>query len=118
VSRRPGGDSGRVDDRFAEPARCLQARAKGIQSVVPSREADNASSAPPSADGAIGEWVVDHVKDAKLTTVLGVGAVIGAVAGAATAMRSRSDDVISGQVSIDLLKKVELLTIRLRLHRS
>jgi len=85
---------------------------------VPSRKADNASSAPPGADGAIGEWVVAHVNEAKLTTVLGVGAVIGAVAGAATARRSHSDDVISGQVSIDLLKKVELLTIRLRLRRS
>jgi len=62
--------------------------------------------------------ITDRASRANLTTWLGLGAVVGAVAGAATAMRSQSDDVISGEVSIDLLKKVELLTIRLRLHRS
>ena len=61
--------------------------------------------------------IANRANRAKLTTWLGVGAVVGAVAGAAAARRSHPDDVISGQVSIDLLKKVELLTIRLRLHR-
>jgi hypothetical protein len=85
---------------------------------VSSREANSELSEQSSRDGAIGEWVADRVNRAQLRTLLGIGATIGGVVGAAAAMRSRPDDVISGQVSIDLLKKVELLTIRLRLHRS
>ena len=50
--------------------------------------------------------------------LLAAGAVLGAAVGAATARRSDPEDVITGEVNIDLLKKVELLTIRLRLHRS
>jgi hypothetical protein len=83
-----------------------------------SREVNSASSGLSGGDGALGEWLADRANRTKFTTVLGVGALLGAVTGAATAMRTRSDDVISGQVSIDLLKKVELLTIRLRLRRS
>jgi hypothetical protein len=88
---------------------------------VTSREANGALSELSSGDGEIREFA-HRASRAKLTTVLGVAALLGAVAGAgagaAKAMRSQSDDVISGKVSIDLLKKVELLTIRLRLHRS
>jgi hypothetical protein len=84
---------------------------------VSPREANGALSELARRDGAISE-LAQRASRAKLTTVLGVGAVVGAVAGAATAMHSHSDDVISGKVSIDLLKKVELLTITLRLHRS
>ena len=68
--------------------------------------------------GAIGQWIADRLDGPSFTAWLGMGAAVGAVVGATTAMRSHPDDVISGQVSIDLLKKVELLTIRLKLHRS
>jgi hypothetical protein len=84
---------------------------------VTAREANGAVSEPSRGDGAISEFA-HRAGRAKLTTLLGAAAVLGAVAGAAAATRSRSEDVISGKVSIDLLKKVELLTIRLRLHRS
>lgn len=54
-----------------------------------------------------------------LPVILGLGAILGAAVGAASASRSsRPEDVISGEVSVDLLKKVELLTIRLRVNRS
>jgi hypothetical protein len=84
---------------------------------VTSREANGVVSEQSRGDGAISEFA-HRASSAKLTTLLGAGVVLGAVAGAAAATRSHSDDVISGKVSIDLLKKVELLTIRLRLQRS
>jgi stage V sporulation protein SpoVS len=80
-----------------------------------SRGANSGSSQLSRRNGAIPGWLADR---ATLTTVIGAGAIVGAVAGAATARGSQSEDVISGTVSIDLLKKVELLTVRLRLHRS
>jgi hypothetical protein len=85
---------------------------------VTSPEVNSGPSELSRGDGAIGEWIADRAKRTRFSTWLGVGAVLGAVAGAATAMRSHPDDVISGEVSVDLLKKVELLTIRLHLHRS
>jgi len=85
---------------------------------VTSREVDSGLSGISRGDGAIAR-IADRANRANLTTLLGVGAVVGAVAGVARAMRSHSDDdIITGKVSIDLLKKVELLTIRLHLHRS
>jgi len=49
----------------------------------------------------------------------GLGALIGAAAGATAAnLASRRKDVISGVVRIDLLKRVELLSIKLRLQRA
>ena len=69
-------------------------------------------------DGAIAR-IGERANLASFTALLGVGVVLGAAAGALAARRSHSDeDVISGKVSIDLLKKVELLTVRLNLHRS
>jgi hypothetical protein len=79
---------------------------------------NGSSSEPVTTAGAIGDWLTDRARQAPWTTVLGGGALLGAAVGAATAMRSRPDDVITGQVSVDLLKKVELLTVRLRIDRS
>ena len=62
--------------------------------------------------------LTERLNGANLTMLLAAGAVLGAAVGAAKARRSDPEDVITGEVSIDLLKKVELLTIRLRLHRS
>ena len=62
--------------------------------------------------------LTERLNGANFTMLLAAGAVVGATVGAATARRSDPEDVIRGEVSIDLLKKVELLTIRLRLHRS
>jgi hypothetical protein len=86
----------------------LQERPSGIRSLVSSQ----------ASDGALAQGIADRAKQTNFATWLGVGALLGAVAGAVTATRSKPDDVISGVVSIDLLKKVELLTIRLRLDRS
>jgi hypothetical protein len=79
---------------------------------------NGASSELSRGDGAVGEWLADRANRATWTMVLGGGAVLGAAVGAATAMRPHHDDVISGRVSVDLLKKVELLTVRVRLQRS
>jgi hypothetical protein len=70
--------------------------------------------------GSTGELVADYLKRTPLAAVLGAGAVVGAAAGAvAAAKRSRDQkDRIAGEVKIDLLNKIELLTIRLRLHRT
>ena len=62
--------------------------------------------------------MTERLNGANFTMLLAAGAFLGAAVGAVTARRSEPDDVITGQVSIDLLKKVELLTIRLRFHRS
>ncbi len=83
-----------------------------------SRQANTGLSELSNGDGAIAR-IAGLANRANVPTVLGVGAVVGALAGAAAARRSHSDDdVITGKVSIDLLEKIELLTIRLRLHRS
>lgn len=82
-----------------------------------SREGKSELSEIASGNGALGR-IADRANRVSFTTLVGVGAIVGAAAGAATAMRSRRNDVITGQVSIDLLKKVELLTIRLHLDRS
>lgn len=67
-----------------------------------------------------GKLVADYLRQTPFRTVLGVGAVAGAATGAITAARlaRRQKDVITGEVKIDLLKKIELLTIRLRLDRA
>jgi hypothetical protein len=93
----------------------LQRRYQGNGIRVASLKANGAVGVTPG-DGAFTE-LAHRASRAKLTTLLGAGAALGAAAGAAAAMRSQPEDVISGEVSIDLLKKVELLTIRLRLHR-
>ncbi|HEY3206831.1 MAG TPA: hypothetical protein VGJ58_07755 [Gaiellaceae bacterium] len=69
---------------------------------------------------SIRELVGSSLTSISVPTALGLGAVIGAAAGAGTAakMASRQEDVISGAVKIDLLKKVELLTIKLRIRRG
>lgn len=69
---------------------------------------------------SIRELVGSSLTSISVPTALGLGALIGAAAGAGTAakMASREEDVISGAVRIDLLKKVELLTIRLRLRHG
>lgn len=80
----------------------------------------------PSEDGAPSlrdDSVSDLVAGAKGSTsgrvTFGLGALIGAAAGATVAnLASRRKDVISGVVRIDLLKRVELLSIKLRLQRA
>lgn len=80
----------------------------------------------PSEDGAPSlrdDSVSDLVAGAKGWTsgrvTFGLGALIGAAAGATVAnLASRRKDVISGVVRIDLLKRVELLSIKLRLQRA
>jgi hypothetical protein len=85
---------------------------------VTSNEAHTAPSEISASNGSIGR-IVGRANRSNFATLLGVGLVVGGVAGAVAARRSHSDDdVISGKVSIDLLKKIELLTIRLNLHRS
>jgi len=83
--------------------------AQGIESGMTSRGVKSESSELSRGDSA-----VPSISLALLATALGGGALLGAAVAAATANRSQPDDVISGEISIDLLKKVELLTIRLR----
>jgi hypothetical protein len=68
---------------------------------------------------SIGELLADYLRRATFPTALGVGAAVAAVAGAAAAAKLTStEDMISGDVRIDLLNKIELLTIKLRVHRA
>ncbi len=80
--------------------------------------AKNGLAETADADGTIAR-MGGRANLTSLTALLGVGVVVGAAAGALAARRSQADeDVISGTVSIDLLEKIELLTVRLNLHRS
>jgi hypothetical protein len=80
----------------------------------------------PSEDGAPSlrdDSVSDLVAGAKRSTsgpvTFGLGALVGGAAGAIVAnFVSRHKDVISGVVRIDLLNRVELLSIKLRLQRA
>ena len=79
----------------------------------------------PSEDGASSlrdDSVSDFAGATRSTSgrvTFGLGALIGAAAGATAAnLASRRKDVISGVVRIDLLKRVELLSIKLRLQRA
>jgi hypothetical protein len=86
---------------------------------VTSREANGRLSELFRGNGAMGRWIADGSNHTNLPTLLGVGVVAGAIAGVVAARRAQADDdVISGKVSIDLLERIELLTIRLNLHRS
>ena len=62
-----------------------------------------------SSELSRGDSAVPSISLALLATALGGGALLGAAVAGATANRSQPDDVISGEISIDLLKKVELL---------
>lgn len=75
--------------------------------------------APAHRDDAVGDLVANAKRLTAGRVTFGVGALIGAAAGATAAnLASRRKDVISGVVRIDLLKKVELLSIKLNLQRA
>jgi hypothetical protein len=70
-------------------------------------------------DQSVGEVPRSMGQSLSVRMALGAGALIGAVGGAAAAnLIARRKDVITGDVKIDLLKKVELLSIKLRLDRA
>jgi hypothetical protein len=80
----------------------------------------------PSEDGAssprddsVSDLVAGATRSTSGRVSFGLGALIGAAAGVTAAnLASRRKDVISGVVRIDLLKRVELLSIKLRLQRA
>jgi len=75
--------------------------------------------APSLRDDAVSDLVADAKRAMSGRVTFGLGALIGAAAGATAAnLASRRKDVISGVVRIDLLKRVELLSIKLRLQRA
>lgn len=75
-------------------------------------------AAPPS-DQSVGEVPHSMGQSLSVRMALGAGALIGAVGGAAVAkLVARRKDVITGDVKIDLLKRVELLSVKLRLDRA
>ena len=76
-------------------------------------------SAPSRGDDSVSDLVADAKRSTSGRVTFGLGAVLGAAAGATVAnLASRRKDVISGVVRIDLLKKVELLSIKLNLQRA
>ena len=82
--------------------------------------AEPSKDGPPSrGDDSVGDLVADAKSSTSGRVTFGLGALIGAAAGATVAnLASRRKDVISGVVRIDLLKKVELLSIKLNLQRA
>jgi len=87
----------------------------------PSDEATEPSENGTAAfqDVSIGDFVAGTARSTSGRVTFGLGALIGAAAGATAAnLASRRKDVISGVVRIDLLKRVELLSIKLRLQRA
>jgi hypothetical protein len=119
-----------MSDDTSAAARRRVARAKRRQATLAegwqqsdgtsSRQENGASPEASPRHRSIGELVADYLRRATFPTALGVGAAVAAVAGAAAAAKltSTREDVISGDVRIDLLDKLELLTIRLRVHRA
>jgi hypothetical protein len=76
------------------------------------------NGAPLPHDDSVSAMAAD-AKGLPVRMVFGLGALVGAAAGATAAnLASRRRDVILGDVRIDLLKRVELLSIKLRLHRA
>lgn len=74
---------------------------------------------PSFQDNSVGDLVAGTARSTSGRVTFGLGALIGAAAGATAAnLVSRRKDVISGVVRIDLLKRVELLSIKLRLQRA
>jgi hypothetical protein len=70
-------------------------------------------------DGSVSDLVAGATRSPSARVTFGLGALVGAAAGATAAnLASRRKDVISGVVRIDLLKRVELLSIKLRLQRA
>jgi hypothetical protein len=77
------------------------------------------NGAESAVDQSVGEVPRSMRQSLSVRMALGAGALLGAVGGATAAkLVARRKDVITGDVRIDLLKKVELLSIKLRLDRA
>jgi hypothetical protein len=81
--------------------------------------AEPSDGATPVRHDSVSDWVADAKTSTSGRVTFGLGALMGVVAGATAAnLASRRKDVISGVVRIDLLKRVELLSVKLRLQRA
>jgi hypothetical protein len=115
-------DTSAMVKRRIERDKRREVRAKsGQRSDETSSPRENGGSPEVSRNpGSTGELIADFLNRTPLAAVLGAGAVVGAAAGAVTAAKvpRNQKDRIAGEVKVDLLNKIELLTIRLRLHRA
>lgn len=108
--------------RRVEREKRRQALAENGQASVgmSSRHLEGVPQEASRSGGSTGKLVADYLTQTPFRTGLGVGAVVGAATGAVAAAKlaRKQKDLITGEVKIDLLKKIELLTIRLRLDRA
>jgi hypothetical protein len=113
-------DTSATVKRRIERDKRREARAKSGQDKTTSRRENGGSPEASRNPGSTGELIADFLNRTPLAAVLGAGAVVGAAAGAVTAAKvpRNQKDRIAGEVKVDLLNKIELLTIRLRLHRA
>jgi hypothetical protein len=113
------------NDLISATKRRAAAREKRRTTLAPEPR-PRGEATEPSEDGtgafqnvSIGDFVAGTARSTSSRVTFGLGALIGAAAGATAAnLASRRKDVISGVVRIDLLKRVELLSIKLRLQRA
>jgi hypothetical protein len=118
-------NQGMSNDLMTATKRRAAAREKRRRtlSVEPQPQAEamqpSEDGAPSPQDDSVSDLFLGATRTTSGRVTFGLGALMGAAAGATLAnLASRRKDVISGVVRIDLLKRVELLSIKLRLQRA